>query len=210
MKLNILISARLIAFLFYSTFCLSKDELPAMVDIQAFIPSVHTDVRYATSRNFLQKPVYKKSAVYVQSPLAESLARVQASLLKKGYSLLLYDGYRPLEVSKLFWDSASEKQRPFLTNPDKIISSHNCGAAVDIGLWDIKKNREVSMPCPYDEMSERASIFFSGGDREARFARYLLFTEMESQGFKGHTREWWHYEYPSCKKACAIPNTVGL
>lgn len=193
-------------------FCCAEErsESNLLVDLQKFIPSIHMDVRYATSQNFLKKPVYKKARVYVQKPLAEALARVQSSLLKKGFSLLLYDGYRPLEVSKLFWDSASEKEKPFLTNPYKLISSHNCGAAVDAGLWDIRENREVIMPCPYDEMSGRASIFFSGSNREARAARYLLFSEMEKQGFKGHTREWWHYEYPPCKKAPALPNTVGL
>ena len=193
-------------------FCPAKEasQSPLLVDIQKVIPGIHVDVRYAAHRNFLKKPVYKKAMVYVQKPLAEALARVQSSLLKKGYSLLLYDGYRPVEVSKLFWDSASEKEKPFLTNPYKLISSHNCGAAVDAGLWDIRKNREVVMPCPYDEMSGRASIFFSGSNPEARAARYLLFTEMETQGFKGHTREWWHFEYPSCKKNYALPNTVGL
>ncbi len=190
-------------------FC-PAEEAPLLVDLQEFIPSIHVDVRYATADNFLKKPVYKKARVYVQKPLAEALARVQSSLLNKGYSLLLYDGYRPLEISKLFWDSASETEKPFLTNPYKLISSHNCGAAVDTGLWNIRENREVLMPCPYDEMSERASIFFSGGDREMRIARYLLFTEMQKQGFRGHTREWWHYEHLSCKKGYALPNTVGL
>ena len=168
-------------FLLFLSSIQAAEKAEALVDIQTLIPSIHMDVRYATSENFLKKPVYKKSAVYVQKPVAEALARIQASLLKKGFSLLLYDGYRPLNVSILFWNSASEKQKPFLTNPSVFISSHNCGAAVDAGLWDMRKNREVVMPCPYDEMSERASIFFSGGDREMRIARYLLFAEMEKE-----------------------------
>ena len=154
--------------------------------------------------------MYRKAEIYVQKPLADALARVQESLLKQGYSLLLYDGYRPFRVTCLFWESASENQKKFLTNPHQLISSHNCGAAVDAGLWDIRQNREVVMPCPYDEMSERASIFFPGGDRAARIARYLLFTEMEKEGLRGHPREWWHYEYPACRKKQALPNTVGL
>lgn len=209
--MNLKIAVGVLFLLNGMLFCSAKEtESPLLVDLQKFIPSIHTDVRYATSQNFLKKPVYKKPQVYAQKPLAEALARVQASLQKKGYSLFLYDGYRPLEVSKLFWDLASETQKHFLTNSYQLISSHNCGAAVDIGLWDIHKNREVEMPCPYDEMSERASIFFSGSGREARIARYLLFTEMEKEGFRGHTREWWHYEYPPCRMAHALQNTVGL
>ena len=165
-----------------------------LVDIALLAPSIRQDVRYSTSRNFLGKPIYSKAKIFLLEPAAKALVRVQNSLLKQGLSLLIFDGYRPYEVSKLFWKNATPKQRMFLA-PPSAGSSHNRGMAVDVTLFDLKTGREVKMPSAYDEMSEKGSIYYYGGTPEERKLRNLLISEMEAEGFRVYVREWWHFDF---------------
>jgi zinc D-Ala-D-Ala dipeptidase len=82
----------------------------------------------------------------------------------------------------------------FVADPSKG-SRHNRGCAVDITLYDLKTGMEVAMPSPVDEMSERASPSYTGGDAEARRLRDLLRKEMEAVGFTVLENEWWHFDY---------------
>jgi zinc D-Ala-D-Ala dipeptidase len=53
---------------------------------------------------------------------AEALVRVNAALKPKGYGLLIFDGYRPRSVTKIFWDMASEEEckNEFVANPKRV------------------------------------------------------------------------------------------
>jgi D-alanyl-D-alanine dipeptidase len=175
-----------------------KSDLVEIVDLD---PEIHLDIRYATTNNFLHRPVYRQARAFLQRPAAVSVVRAQHALKPKGYGLLIFDGYRPWSVTKLFWDSASDAEREieFVANPKKG-SRHNRGCAVDLTLYDLKTGQEVKMPSEYDEFSERASPNFQGGDAESRAARDLLRQTMESEGFTVYKEEWWHFDYNGWEK----------
>jgi D-alanyl-D-alanine dipeptidase len=109
---------------------------------------------------------------------------------------MVFDGYRPWSVTKLFWDSASayERKIEFVANPRKG-SRHNRGCAVDLSLFDLASGSEVKMPSAYDEFSERAFPNYSGGAPETRASRDLLRAAMEAEGFTVYKAEWWHFDY---------------
>jgi len=67
------------------------------VDIQEAIPSIVLDMRYATSHNFIGRPVdgYRAPKCYLTKEAASALAAVQEELLKYALSLKVYDGFRP-------------------------------------------------------------------------------------------------------------------
>jgi zinc D-Ala-D-Ala dipeptidase len=167
-----------------------------LVEVIKLDPSIKLDIRYATSNNFLHRPVYRQARAFLQRPVAEALVRVNARLKPKGYGLLVFDGYRPWAVTKTFWDTASEKERAieFVANPAKG-SRHNRGCAVDLSLYDVKTGQEVSMPSVFDEFSERASPNYTGGSAESRAKRDLLRAAMEAEGFTVYESEWWHFDY---------------
>jgi D-alanyl-D-alanine dipeptidase len=157
-------------------------------------PTLKLDIRYATSNNFLQRPVYRQARAFLQRPAAEALVRVNAALKEQGYALVVFDGYRPWAVTKTFWDATEKEKRQFVANPREG-SKHNRGCAVDVSLFDLAAGKEVPMPSEYDEMSERASLDYAGGSDESRTMRNRLRRAMEAQGFEPYEPEWWHYNY---------------
>jgi zinc D-Ala-D-Ala dipeptidase len=167
-----------------------------LVEIVKLDPGIRLDVRYATPNNFTGRPVYREPRAFLQRPAAEALVRVNRELGPRGYGLLVFDGYRPWSVTKLFWDITPQdkRDRGFVANPAKG-SKHNRGAAVDLSLYERATGREVAMPSPYDDFSDRAAPDYAGGTAEERERRDLLRAAMEKEGFEVDPGEWWHFNY---------------
>ncbi|MCC6327042.1 MAG: M15 family metallopeptidase, partial [Acidobacteria bacterium] len=115
-------------------------------------------------------------------------------LKKQGLGLVIFDGYRPWAITKLFWEVTPEDKRKFVANPDKG-SKHNRGCAVDLSIFDLKTGQLVPMPSGYDEFTERASPNYAGGTEEENRNRELLRKLMEDEGFTVNPNEWWHFDY---------------
>lgn len=169
-----------------------------LVEIASLDPSLKLDIRYARADNFTGRPVYPEARAFLQRPAAEALARVQRALKDKGYGLVVFDGYRPWAVTKLFWDLTPADKRNFVADP-KEGSKHNRGCAVDLSLIDLKTGREVEMPSPFDEMSEKASARYAGGTAAQRDRRDVLRRAMEKEGFEVYPDEWWHFDFKDWK-----------
>jgi kynurenine formamidase/D-alanyl-D-alanine dipeptidase len=167
---------------------------PDLVEPVALDPTIKLDVRYARADNLMGRPVYPEARVFLQRPAAEALVRAHRRLREKGYGLLLFDGYRPWRVTKLFWDATPASKRVFVADPAKG-SKHNRGCAVDLTMIDLKTGRPVEMPSAYDEMSDRSYVTFAGGPQEARDRRDLLIEAMQDEGFFVYPHEWWHFDY---------------
>ena len=172
---------------------------PDLVEVVSLDPTIHLDIRYATSNNLVGRAVYTEARAFLQRPAAEALVRAHRSLKKRGYGLLVFDGYRPWSVTKIFWDVTPPEKREFVANPAEG-SKHNRGCAVDLSLYDLKTGHEVKMPSVYDEMSERAYPNYRGGTADERARRDLLRAAMEKEGFAVYPKEWWHFDYKSWKK----------
>lgn len=165
-----------------------------LVELVKLDPTIKLDVRYAKNTNFLGKPVYREERAFLQRPAAEALLRAHRKLKEKGYGLLVFDGYRPWSVTKIFWEETPPDKHMFVANPAKG-SKHNRGCAVDLSLYDLKTGREIEMPSGYDEFSERAYPTYNGGTEEQRRLRDLLRSQMEAEGFRVNESEWWHFDY---------------
>jgi len=169
---------------------------PDLVEIVKLDPTIRLDIRYATTNNFMGRPVYAQPKAFLQRPAAEALVRAHQSLKAKGYGIVVFDSYRPWSVTKMFWDAATDEQRKieFVANPRKG-SRHNRACAADISLFELSTGREVEMPSGYDEFTERAYPTYAGGSAEARARRDLLRQAMEAVGFTVYHAEWWHFDY---------------
>src|SRR5262245_5684520 len=172
---------------------------PDLVELISLDSTLRLDIRYATSNNLVGRPVYEEARAFLQRPAAEALVRAHQSLKKQGYGLLIFDGYRPLSVTKIFWDVTPPEKRQFVANPAQG-SKHNHGCAVDLSLYDLRTGQEVAMPSAYDEMTERSHPTYKGGTVEQRRARDLLRKVMEEQGFTVYPIEWWHFDYKDWQK----------
>jgi D-alanyl-D-alanine dipeptidase len=172
---------------------------PDLVELTKLDPTIQLDIRYAAKKNFLGKAVYKQARAFLQRPAAEALVRVNQNLRKQGYGLVVFDGYRPWAVTKIFWDVTPADKKIFVADPAKG-SRHNRGCAVDLSLFDLKTGAEVKMPSEYDEMTERADINYECTTAEPRRLRELLRAAMNAEGFAVYEPEWWHYDYKDWKE----------
>jgi D-alanyl-D-alanine dipeptidase len=167
---------------------------PDLVELIALDPTIRLDIRYATERNFVGRPVYKEARAFLQRPAAEALVRAHRKLREQGCGLIVFDGYRPWSVTRLFWELTPPAQRDFVADPAKG-SKHNRGCAVDVSLYDLASGQPLEMPSGYDDFSERAAPDYAGGSAEARRNRDRLRRVMEAHHFRVEPNEWWHFNH---------------
>ncbi|CAM5294557.1 D-alanyl-D-alanine dipeptidase [Streptomyces sp. TSRI0384-2] len=114
-------------------------------------PTILQEIRYTTPHNFVGEPVdgYRAPMCLVTRPTAEALKRAQRGLLREGYSLKVYDCYRPQRAVDHFvrWaeDVADERMKAeFYPRVEKSRlfedgyiaekSGHSRGSTVDLTL----------------------------------------------------------------------------
>jgi CubicO group peptidase (beta-lactamase class C family)/D-alanyl-D-alanine dipeptidase len=167
---------------------------PDLVELTSLDPSIKTDIRYATTNNFMSNAFYRQPRAFMQRAAAEALVRAHRSLKTQGYGLLVHDAYRPWYVTKMFWEGTPPNLRDFVADPEQG-SRHNRGCAVDLTLYDQATGVAVLMVAGYDEMSPRSYPFYPGGTAQQRWLRKLLRDAMHSEGFTVYPVEWWHFDY---------------
>ncbi|CAK4653934.1 hypothetical protein LEN26_016917 [Aphanomyces euteiches] len=166
-----------------------------LVELIELDPTFKLDVRYATTNNISGRILYDEARVFLQRPAAEALVTVHQALKAEGYGIVLFDGYRPWSVTKVFWDITPDEDKIFVADPAEG-SRHNRGCAIDLSLFDLETGENVDMPSAYDEMSERAYVTYRGGTEKQRAARDLLRQYMQADGkFFVYPEEWWHWDF---------------
>lgn len=70
---------------------------PDFVSLSDVDPTILSDIRYDTAHNFTGEPVdgYQAPLCLLTRPAAEALSRAQQGFLAQGYTLKVYDCYRP-------------------------------------------------------------------------------------------------------------------
>jgi len=140
-----------------------------------------------------------------------------AAALPEGYSLLIFDAWRPLAVQKelyriykerieKLYADADEKElehiiRNFIAYPSEDTMRpprHMTGGAVDLTVTG-PGGILLDMGCDFDEFTEVAHTDWferQGGELStAGMNRRLLFSVMTEAGFCNLPTEWWHFEY---------------
>jgi len=170
-----------------------------LIELITLDKTIKLDIRYATDNNFMGRKVYPEARAFLQKPAAKGVVNVHKKLKKQGLGIVVYDGYRPWTITKLFWDTVTPEQRKFVADPTKG-SKHNRGCAIDLSIYDLKTGVAIPMPSGYDEFTDRASPNYTGGTEEERRNRDLLRKLMEDEGFIVNSDEWWHFDYKDWEK----------
>jgi len=76
---------------------------PELVELALLNPSIHLDIRYATSNDFLGTPVYSQARAFSSAACRRYPPPSPAKTQTAGYALLIHDAYRPWYVTKIFW-----------------------------------------------------------------------------------------------------------
>ena len=165
----------------------ADDEL---VRVKDYIPDIITDLKYATTDNFTGVVIYDDSTAYLRYGTVKKLAAAQSELAKNGYSLLIWDAYRPMSAQYRLWEVCPNPV--YVADPTNGFSKHSRGNTVDISL--IRTNGDpVEMPSGFDDFTSRADRDYSDVSQAVgENARYLE-EVMTAAGFVGYSGEWWHY-----------------
>lgn len=166
------------------------------VNLKNFSNTIKYDIRYATDNNFLKQKVYECSDCFLRYKTVKLLIKANEEFNKLGYSLKLFDCYRPVSVQEKMWR--------IMPNPDYVAnpkngSMHNRGCAVDITLVDSVGN-EINMGTEFDFFGIEASHSYKNFSQEIISNRNLLKTIMEKHQFEALNSEWWHYSVIGEKK----------
>lgn len=172
------------------------DKNKKLIEIIKHIPDIKLDIRYATKNNFSKQAVYKQARAFARLPVVEALMNAQTELRKSGLGLKIYDGYRPYSVTVKFFKLASDKN--FVANP-KDGSRHNRGCAIDLTLINLKTEKELEMPTPYDSFAAEAASDYNDLPDNLIKNRNLLRSVMKKNGFKVLGNEWWHFDFNGWK-----------
>jgi D-alanyl-D-alanine dipeptidase len=186
--------------------CVDSVLLPyGLIDIQSIDATIRVDLKYASEDNFMKQKLYFKiDKLYLQRDVAERVVKCQKYLkeIHPNYSLLIYDGARPISVQQRMWDALDSipisERGKFVSNP-KNHSVHNYGAAVDLTIVD-EKGIPLDMGASYDDIRKIAypSLevhFLASGELTQKQVdnRKLLRKVMSRQGFINIPSEWWHF-----------------
>jgi zinc D-Ala-D-Ala dipeptidase len=186
------------------------DPPPGFSRLSDIAPDVAQDMRYAGSDNFTghSVPGYDKPQCWLRTEAARALAAAEADAKAHGFSLVVYDCYRPTRAVSAFVDwsrNADQSTKPahyphvdksqlFAQGYIAAQSTHSTGLAVDLGVrgWDFGT--------PFD-FFDRRSWTASKTTRSAHTHRETLRALMRRHGFENFPREWWHYTYKGADTA---------
>lgn len=153
------------------------------------------DLVYATPDNLAGKVVYQE-AVCALHPDAEACLRKAAGYaLQAGFTLKVFDAYRPGKAQEIFWSVLSDAQ--YVSDPSQG-SNHSRGVAVDVTLLN-ESGQALDMGTGFDDMRELSHHDRKDLPSEVQKNRLLLLGIMLHAGFISIPSEWWHYELPNSR-----------
>ncbi|MBR9919966.1 MAG: M15 family metallopeptidase [Bacteroidetes bacterium] len=170
----------------------SDFDMTGWTDLSQKAPFIKQDIRYATANNFTGKVLYPCGRCLLRNAVASALIKVGEKLEEKGYGLMVFDCYRPLDVQWLMWETTPDKR--YVSDPNKG-SMHNRGTAVDLTLTDPAGN-ELDMGTAYDFFGKKAWPEYMDLPAAILERRTVLREAMLEQGFQSIRTEWWHYSFP--------------
>src|SRR5215208_5301115 len=148
-----------------AAFCASEayaQTLPGgFVYLRDVDPTIVQDMRYATSNNFVGKPLsgYEAGECVVKRDVALRLKAVQQELAKQKLSLKMFDCYRPARASMdmVRWSrdgketAGQRRYNPAFAKADLFrlgyiaaYSGHSTGAALDLTLVDLTADNSAA------------------------------------------------------------------
>lgn len=168
-----------------------EPENDEYVLVKKYIPDIYVELRYATENNFTGVKIYDFTEAYLRYGTVKKLAQVQKELKQHGYSLKIWDAYRPFEAQQKLWEVYPDPN--YVANPANGMKKHNLGGTVDITMV-AADGTVISMPTEFDDFSLKADRDYSDiEDEEAVKNVMILQNAMENNGFTGYQGEWWDY-----------------
>lgn len=159
--------------------------------VNKYILDIYVELMYATDNNFTGVRIYDFTDAYLRYGTVKKLANVQKELKEQGYSLKIWDAYRPFEAQQKLWEVYPDPN--YVANPADGMKKHNLGGTVDITMV-AADGSIIPMPTEFDDFSLKADRNYSDIDNEEAVNNVMILQNaMENNGFTGYQGEWWDY-----------------
>ncbi|MBQ9437902.1 MAG: L,D-transpeptidase family protein [Lachnospiraceae bacterium] len=185
-------------------------QASGFVNLSEAIPGILVEPRYYSEYNFVGRRVkgYEDPVALMSKEAAAALKAVQEDCVPMGYSLKIYDAYRPQRAVQDFVDWSGDKDDRmkafFYPDIDKSSvfsrgfvskrSKHSRGSTVDLTLYDTQVGEDLDMGGTFDFFGEQSHYDYKKGMTDEQIAnRALLRTLMTKHGFSPISGEWWHF-----------------
>lgn len=153
---------------------------------------VIVSMQLSTNETTIKEPFYNRNLCLIQYDLLPKLINAIALLREDGYTMVIYDAYRPTSVQQRWFDVV--RQHKWVADPSRGMGGvHDRGTAVDISILD-KYGKPVEMPTPMHTFTEAASRLSTTMTDTARKNMNYLKEVMVSCGFDIINSEWWHFQ----------------
>lgn len=154
---------KIIALIFLSLISMASFSLPkGFVYLHDVAPDIIEDIRYATHNNFIGNPIpgYKRGVCIVTRQTAQQLKKAEEYIKPKGYTLKVYDCYRPQRAVDYFykWSRNAKdnrmkpefypreiKQDLFDRGYIALTSGHTRGSTLDLTLVKLTASQEKNL-----------------------------------------------------------------
>ena len=203
----------LLLLIFSNTYLLCAQLPEGFSSIQREIEGIMLEPRYKTENNFTGRVVegYQSLELMLTVETINALQAAQKEFNKKGFSIKIFDAYRPQKAVNYFIEWAKDQADTLRKNeyyahlkkselfPLGYIaerSGHSRGSTVDLTLVYFDKEntpKEVDMGSSYDYFGEESHVFYEQITDEQKEARRYLRKVMLNNGFKPYAKEWWHF-----------------
>lgn len=201
----------------------SADAMPdGFVYLKDYVPDIRQDIRYAGRQNFMRKrlPGYGAKECVLTEAAAKALAKVQNAAVQSGYSLVVFDCYRPqtaVDAMVAWVGSGQETDREYYPSVPRsqlirqgyigAKSSHARGSTVDVSLefLDVAEPRKQQTVCargdrgtadfgtPFDCFDPASRTDAKVVGKQAQQMRKKLVELMRLGNFRNYAGEWWHF-----------------
>ena len=199
----------IIFLIFYSAFFDNNLE-DGFVYLNDTDDSIIVDLKYYSIENFTGQFVegYLSNNAILTKESALALSNAQDDFNKLGYSLILYDAYRPQRsvdffvqwsknpydtINKRIYYPDTKKSELFELGYIASKSGHSRGSTVDVSLVEISTNKVLDMGTIFDYFGIESHTFFNDISEKQKSNRLILYEIMSNNGFKNYSKEWWHF-----------------
>ena len=188
----------------------AQDYKDILIDVSSLDPDIILDLKYRGINNFTSTkvPGYYKNLLLLTKPAAKALISAQQNFKLLGFSIVVFDGFRPQKAVDYFVEWTKRKndtltksmyypklQKHQLLNQGYIASKsgHSRGSTVDVGLVSLTSGKLIDMGTIFDYFGED-SWTESKTITDIQYKnRQLLKDIMEKHGFLNFKKEWWHF-----------------
>ena len=207
-KFNLIVF--MLAALFFAVSETESAYPPGFLRVVDVIPDVVLDIRYAGENNFVGAKIdgYEYPEAILSVEAAVALKHVADSLRAQGYTLKIFDAYRPVSAVEHFvrWGKDLQDMKnkdTYYPNINKDLlfregyisdkSSHSGGGAVDLTLVHAHNGEDVDMGSPFDYFGDISHTATKLVTQQQAANRRILSEAMKKGGFSPITKEWWHF-----------------